>query len=52
MSRADLVRGSGLSRTTVSSLVAELIGAGQVIETDDRAGPTRAAAGGRRCWSR
>ncbi|HRK46592.1 MAG TPA: helix-turn-helix domain-containing protein, partial [Nocardioides sp.] len=31
MSRADLVRASGLSRTTVSSLVAELIGAGQVI---------------------
>ncbi|HRD62218.1 MAG TPA: helix-turn-helix domain-containing protein, partial [Nocardioides sp.] len=39
MSRADLVRASGLSRTTVSSLVAELIGAGQVIETDDRARP-------------
>src|SRR3954453_21657687 len=45
MSRADLVRASGLSRTTVSSLVAELIGAGQVIETDDRARPHKGGSG-------
>ena len=49
MSRADLVRASGLSRTTVSSLVAELIRAGQVTETDRPGtaaqGRQRAAAG-------
>ena len=45
MSRADLVRASGLSRTTVSSLVAELIRAGQVTETDDRARPYKGGSG-------
>ena len=45
MSRADLVRASGLSRTTVSSLVAELIGTGQVAETDDRARPHKGGSG-------
>ena len=45
MSRADLVRASGLSRTTVSSLVAELIRTGQVIETDDRARPHKGGSG-------
>jgi predicted NBD/HSP70 family sugar kinase len=45
MSRADLVRASGLSRTTVSSLVADLIRAGQVTETDDRARPHKGGSG-------
>jgi predicted NBD/HSP70 family sugar kinase len=45
MSRADLVRASGLSRTTVSSLVAELIRTGQVAETDDRARPHKGGSG-------
>ena len=51
MSRADLARGTGLSRTTVSSLVADLIRSGHVVETADRGRRTRAAAGARRCWS-
>ena len=50
MSRADLARGTGLSRTTVSSLVTALIGTGQVAETTAAASRTRAAADGRRCW--
>jgi predicted NBD/HSP70 family sugar kinase len=45
MSRADLVRASGLSRTTVSSLVAELIHAGQVTETEDRVRPHKGGSG-------
>jgi predicted NBD/HSP70 family sugar kinase len=45
MSRADLVRASGLSRTTVSSLVAELIRHGQVVETNDRARPHKGGSG-------
>src|SRR3954469_7641078 len=45
MSRADLVRASGLSRTTVSSLVAELIRAGQITETEDRARPHKGGSG-------
>jgi predicted NBD/HSP70 family sugar kinase len=45
MSRADLVRASGLSRTTVSSLIAELIRHGQVTETDDRARPHKGGSG-------
>lgn len=45
MSRADLVRASGLSRTTVSSLVAELIRTGQIVETDDRARPHKGGSG-------
>ena len=44
MSRADLVRGTGLSRTTVSSLVGELIAAGHVVETD-RGRPHKGGSG-------
>ncbi|WP_028636145.1 ROK family transcriptional regulator [Nocardioides sp. URHA0032] len=45
MSRANLVRGSGLSRTTVSSLVGELIAAGHVVETSDRGRPHKGGSG-------
>ncbi|MFC4786741.1 ROK family protein [Nocardioides sp. MAHUQ-72] len=45
MSRADLARGTGLSRTTVSSLVAELIDSGQVSETSDRGRPHKGGSG-------
>ncbi len=45
MSRADLVRGIGLSRTTVSSLVAELIRSGHVTETTDRGRPHKGGSG-------
>ncbi|MEP9364450.1 ROK family transcriptional regulator [Nocardioides sp. CN2-186] len=44
-SRADLARGTGLSRTTVSSLVGELIAAGQVVETADRGRPHKGGSG-------
>ncbi|MGA8246708.1 MAG: ROK family transcriptional regulator, partial [Nocardioides sp.] len=44
-SRADLARGSGLSRTTVSSLVAELLAAGLVVETEDRGTPYKGGSG-------
>jgi predicted NBD/HSP70 family sugar kinase len=44
-SRADLARGSGLSRTTVSSLVAELLGTGVVMETEDRGTPYKGGSG-------
>jgi predicted NBD/HSP70 family sugar kinase/biotin operon repressor len=44
-SRADLARGSGLSRTTVSSLVSELLAAGLVVETDDRGTPYKGGSG-------
>jgi predicted NBD/HSP70 family sugar kinase len=44
-SRADLARGSGLSRTTVSSLVSELLGAGLVVETEDRGTPYKGGSG-------
>ena len=44
-SRADLARGSGLSRTTVSSLVAELLEAGLVVETEDRGTPYKGGSG-------
>ncbi len=44
-SRADLARGSGLSRTTVSSLVSELLGNGLVVETDDRGTPYKGGSG-------
>ena len=44
-SRADLARGSGLSRTTVSSLVTELLGAGLVVETEDRGTPYKGGSG-------
>ncbi|HEU5035791.1 MAG TPA: ROK family transcriptional regulator [Nocardioides sp.] len=45
MSRADLVRGTGLSRTTVSSLVGELIASGHVVETTDRGRPHKGGSG-------
>ncbi|MCD4536008.1 ROK family transcriptional regulator [Nocardioides sp. cx-169] len=45
MSRADLARGTGLSRTTVSSLIAELIAGGLVSETTDRGRPHKGGSG-------
>lgn len=45
LSRADLARRSGLSRTTVSSLVSELVGTGQVVETTDRGQPHKGGSG-------
>src|SRR3954467_7618338 len=45
MSRADLVRGTGLSRTTVSSLIGELIATGHVLETTDRGRPHKGGSG-------
>jgi predicted NBD/HSP70 family sugar kinase/biotin operon repressor len=44
-SRADLARGSGLSRTTVSSLVTELLQSGIVVETEDRGTPYKGGSG-------
>lgn len=44
-SRADLARGSGLSRTTVSSLVSELLDSGLVVETEDRGTPYKGGSG-------
>jgi predicted NBD/HSP70 family sugar kinase/biotin operon repressor len=44
-SRADLARGSGLSRTTVSSLVTELLDNGIVVETEDRGTPYKGGSG-------
>ncbi|HTT31455.1 MAG TPA: ROK family transcriptional regulator [Solirubrobacteraceae bacterium] len=46
-SQADIVRETGLSRTTVSSLVAELIDERIVVERSDSARPTRSRGGGR-----
>src|SRR4051812_46897199 len=45
LSRADLARRSGLSRTTVSSLVTHLIRTGQVTETTDRGRPHKGGSG-------
>ncbi|MCW2768040.1 MAG: hypothetical protein JWO11_3999 [Nocardioides sp.] len=45
MSRADLARGTGLSRTTVSSLVSELVASGHVAETADRGRPHKGGSG-------
>jgi predicted NBD/HSP70 family sugar kinase/biotin operon repressor len=45
MSRADLARATGLSRTTVSSLVTELIASGHVVETTDRGRPHKGGSG-------
>src|SRR6476659_5933970 len=45
LSRADLARGTELSRTTVSSLVAELIEGGEVVETADRGRPHKGGSG-------
>ena len=44
-SRADLARGSGLSRTTVSSLVTELLETGLVVETSERGTPYKGGSG-------
>jgi predicted NBD/HSP70 family sugar kinase/biotin operon repressor len=44
-SRADLARATGLSRTTVSSLVQDLIAAGQAVETADRGRPHKGGSG-------
>jgi predicted NBD/HSP70 family sugar kinase/biotin operon repressor len=44
-SRADLARATGLSRTTVSSLVHDLIAAGQVVETTERGRPHKGGSG-------
>jgi predicted NBD/HSP70 family sugar kinase/biotin operon repressor len=45
MSRADLARGTGLSRTTISSLVSDLIGTGHVVESADRGRPHKGGSG-------
>ncbi|MEO9324913.1 ROK family transcriptional regulator [Nocardioides sp. C4-1] len=45
MSRADLARATGLSRTTVSSLVGDLLEAGLVCETSDRGRPHKGGGG-------
>ncbi|HEX2893333.1 MAG TPA: ROK family transcriptional regulator [Marmoricola sp.] len=44
-SRADLARATGLSRTTVSSLVQELVEAGQAVETAERGRPHKGGSG-------
>jgi len=44
-SRADLARATGLSRTTVSSLVQDLIASGQAVETADRGRPHKGGSG-------
>jgi len=41
ISQADIARATGLSRTTVSSLVAELKEAGRVLDVDPKPGPAR-----------
>jgi predicted NBD/HSP70 family sugar kinase len=46
-SQADIVRTTGLSRTTVSSLVAELLRDGLVVERADSARPASSPSGGR-----
>jgi predicted NBD/HSP70 family sugar kinase len=46
-SQADIVRETGLSRTTVSSLVAELVEEGIVVERADSARPAPSPSGGR-----
>jgi predicted NBD/HSP70 family sugar kinase/biotin operon repressor len=45
MSRADLARGTGLSRTTVSSLVSDLVDSGDIVETADRGRPHKGGSG-------
>jgi predicted NBD/HSP70 family sugar kinase/biotin operon repressor len=44
-SRADLARSTGLSRTTISSLVQDLIAAGQAVETAARGRPHKGGSG-------
>src|ERR1700751_1918999 len=46
-SQADIVRETGLSRTTVSSLVADLVREGVVVERADSARPASSPGGGR-----
>jgi predicted NBD/HSP70 family sugar kinase len=46
-SQADIVRATGLSRTTVSSLVAELLEEGIVVERADSERPAPSPSGGR-----
>jgi predicted NBD/HSP70 family sugar kinase len=46
-SQADIVRETGLSRTTVSSLVADLLGEGVVVERADAARQAPSPGGGR-----
>jgi predicted NBD/HSP70 family sugar kinase len=46
-SQADIVRETGLSRTTVSSLVAELLEEGIVVDRSDSARPAPSPSGGR-----
>ena len=46
-SRADLARSTGLSRTTVSSLVGELLETGLVVEREDVPGTSPTPGGGR-----
>ncbi len=45
MSRADLARATGLSRTTVSSLVGDLLAGGHVVETAERGRPHKGGSG-------
>jgi predicted NBD/HSP70 family sugar kinase/DNA-binding transcriptional ArsR family regulator len=45
MSRADLARRTGLSRTTVSTLVRDLVAAGAVVATADRGRPHKGGSG-------
>jgi len=45
LSRADLARRTGLSRTTVSTLVADLIASGHVEETSNRGTPYKGGSG-------
>lgn len=45
LSRADLARGTGLSRTTISGLVTDLVAAGQVVETTDKGRPHKGGSG-------
>ncbi len=44
-SRADLARSTGLSRTTVSSLVTTLVASGHVVETSERGSPHKGGSG-------
>ncbi len=46
-SRAELARLTGLSRTTVSSLVGELMQSGLIVEREDASAPAAGAGGGR-----
>lgn len=45
LSRADLARDTGLSRTTVSSIVADLLDSGHAVETSNRGRPHKGGSG-------